>query len=123
MWSHDPEEWRPINHACDPNTWLEGLDIVARRAIRRGEELTIEYATFCGPAMAPFDCHCGAVHCRRTIRGSDHLLPVIRTIYAEHASDFVRNAWRDISTPVCNGSIEFLDGAPSWTSAREESRS
>ena len=46
MWSDDPEDWRPINHACDPNTWLDGLDLVARRDIRPGEELTVDYATF-----------------------------------------------------------------------------
>ena len=34
-WSVDPDEWRPINHSCDPNTWLVGLDLVARRTISR----------------------------------------------------------------------------------------
>ena len=23
LWSDDPEQWRPINHSCDPNTWLQ----------------------------------------------------------------------------------------------------
>ena len=64
----EPEKWEPINHSCDPNTWLEGLNTFARysvyllywykstntdsegparRRIARGEELTIDYATFC----------------------------------------------------------------------------
>lgn len=30
-WSDDPREWLPINHACDPNTWLDGLNLVAKR--------------------------------------------------------------------------------------------
>jgi D-alanine-D-alanine ligase len=94
-WSDNPDDWRPVNHSCDPNTWLDGLDLVARRDIAAGEELTVEYATFCGPAMAPFECHCGAPDCRRVILGSDHLLPAIRERYGDHVSDFVRAAWHN----------------------------
>jgi D-alanine-D-alanine ligase len=101
LWSDNPDDWRPLNHSCDPNTWLEGLDLVARRNIALGEELTIDYATFCGPMMSPFACHCGALDCRRVILGSDHLLPAIRQRYGEHVSDFVRNAWHTTSPPWC----------------------
>ncbi len=94
QWSDNPEEWRPLNHACDPNTWLDGLNLVARRDIACGEELTVDYATFCGSAMAEFACQCGAADCRQIIRGSDHLLPELRERYGEHVSDYVRAAWR-----------------------------
>lgn len=96
VWSPNPDDWRPLNHSCDPNTWLEGLNLVARRDITADEELTVEYATFCGPAMAAFECHCRAPECRATIRGSDYLLPTIRRRYAGHVSDFVRSAWTAI---------------------------
>jgi D-alanine-D-alanine ligase-like ATP-grasp enzyme len=94
MWSADPGDWRPINHACDPNTWLDGLDLVARRDMGLGEELTIDYATFCGSAMAAFECQCGSPDCRRVVLGTDHLLPMIRERYGDHVSDFVRDTWR-----------------------------
>jgi D-alanine-D-alanine ligase len=97
LWSENPDDWRPINHACDPNTWLEGLDLVARRDIVEGEELTADYATFCGPAMAGFECRCGAPECRGVILGTDYLLPEIRRRYSGHVSDFVRSAWLDAS--------------------------
>ena len=96
-WSDNPEEWRPINHACDPNTWLDGLDLVARREVAAGEELTVDYATFSGPMMSPFECQCGSPHCRKIIAGSDHLLPEIRERYGNHVSDFVRTAWQNSS--------------------------
>jgi D-alanine-D-alanine ligase len=93
LWSETPDDWRPINHACDPNTWLEGLNLVARRDIAEGEELTADYATFCGPAMGGFECQCGAPDCRGIILGTDYLLPQIRESYGGHVSDFVRSAW------------------------------
>lgn len=47
-WSEDPNQWDPINHSCDPNTWLDGgLNTVARIPIKVGDELTLDYATFC----------------------------------------------------------------------------
>src|SRR5262245_17355356 len=37
------------NHSCDPNLWWEGpYDLVARRDIAAGEELTNDYATSAG---------------------------------------------------------------------------
>ncbi len=69
MWSQNPEDWRPLNHSCDPNTELLGLDLVARRPIAADEALSVDYATFCGPDMTPFVCGCGAPGCRREISG------------------------------------------------------
>ncbi len=92
IWSPDAAEWRPINHSCDPNVWLEGLDMVARRDIASGEELTMDYATFCGPEMKPFDCLCPSPLCRDVIRGTDYLLPELRERYGDHVSPYVRNA-------------------------------
>ncbi len=95
LWSDNPADWRPINHSCAPNTWLDGLDLVARREIAAGEELTVDYATFCGSAMSAFECQCGAADCRQVILGSDHLLPVIRERYRDHVSDYVQMAWHN----------------------------
>jgi D-alanine-D-alanine ligase len=88
MWSDDPREWRPVNHACDPNAWLEGLDVVARRPIARGEEILLDYATFYDERMPPFACGCGAEECRRVIRGEDYLLDLVAR-YEGHLSDHV----------------------------------
>ena len=95
LWSENPEHWRPVNHSCDPNTWLEGLDLVARRNIKSGEQLTVDYSTFCGPSMTPFDCSCNAAGCRRVIRGTDFQLPGVRERYGDHVSDFIRFVSRE----------------------------
>ena len=87
-WSPDPEHWRPINHACDPSAWLEGLDVVARRDIRAGEEITLEYATFYDERMPDFPCGCGSPACRGTIRGDDWGLEALAA-YGDHMSDHI----------------------------------
>lgn len=89
-WSRDPEEWKPINHSCDPNAWFEGLDIVARRRIKKGDEITLDYATFYNEQMPSFECACPSSVCRGTIRGKDYLEDFVER-YSGHVSDYVRN--------------------------------
>ena len=53
---------RFINHACKPNCWFEVVDttiwIRASRSIRKGEELTYDYATV-GERTIPCRCRRG----------------------------------------------------------------
>jgi D-alanine-D-alanine ligase len=88
-WSDDPEHWKPINHCCDPTAWLSGLNLVARKRIAAGTEITMDYATFCNEAMEEFDCACGAVNCRRVIRGTDYKEDFMDS-YGDHVSDYIR---------------------------------
>ena len=88
-WSREPDEWKPINHSCDPNAWFEGLDIVARKRIKKGDEITLDYATFHNEQMPAFACRCDSAGCRGTIRGEDYLEDFVAA-YADHISDYVR---------------------------------
>jgi hypothetical protein len=90
MWSSDPEQWKPINHSCDPNAWLEGLNLTARRRIAAGEQITLDYGTFCNESLEPFTCTCGSAECRGMIRGTDYLSAHIGR-YNGHVSDYVRS--------------------------------
>ncbi len=69
LWDENPSEWAPQNHSCDPNTTYDGLNVVAVRDIRKGEELTLDYASFLDENMEPFQCQCGAKNCRGLISG------------------------------------------------------
>jgi len=92
MWSDRVEDWRPLNHSCDPNAWFAeggGLDVVARRDIAAREQVTMDYATYCGENMTSFDCICGSPGCRRIIRGTDYKDPLIRQRYGTHMSHYV----------------------------------
>lgn len=95
LWSDDPEDWRPLNHSCDPNSWLDGLNLVARRGIAAGEQITVDYGTFCNESLETFACGCGSAECRGTIRGTDFREPFIAR-YGEHLSDYVRGKRRRV---------------------------
>jgi hypothetical protein len=70
LWDDNPSGWAPQNHSCHPNTAYQGLDIVALRDIPKGEELTLDYASFLDEEhMEPFQCRCGAPNCRGLITG------------------------------------------------------
>ena len=58
-----------INHSCDPNLYtmiLKGhILYMSRRAIRAGEELTVDYRF--SDEIEDVPCKCGSKHCRGTI--------------------------------------------------------
>lgn len=69
LWDDNPSNWAPQNHSCDPNTAYNGLNVIASRPIAKGEELTLNYASFLDENMEPFTCQCGAYNCSRWITG------------------------------------------------------
>lgn len=98
LWSRNPAEWMPLRHACDPNAWLDGLDLVARRAIAPGEAITVDYATFRNEIMDAFICDCGAPDCRGVIHGTDYR-EVFVARYGDHISDYVRTKRQSLPAP------------------------
>lgn len=71
-------EWY-FNHSCDGNLGFNrDGDFVARRNIRRGEELTYDYGLAESNPRFKMNCSCGSAHCRRKISGSDWKNSVFR---------------------------------------------
>jgi D-alanine-D-alanine ligase len=97
MWSPDSDEWKPINHSCDPNAWNQGLNVVARRDILAGEEICMDYAAFTGyfPEMKSFDCSCKSSECRRVITGLDILKPEVALKYRGHMTSYMEQKARE----------------------------
>ena len=69
LWDLQPEEWSPQNHSCDANCEYKGLNVITNRDIKKGEELTLDYAQFLDHTMEPFECQCGSSKCRGLIQG------------------------------------------------------
>lgn len=81
-----------FNHSCDPNCWFEpgnSHNLIARRDIQPGEELTFDYAMSEAHEW-PFDileaCLCSADKsiCRKVVRCGDWQLPELQERYRGH---------------------------------------
>ena len=68
---HDPYFYGKLLHSCDPNTYVElaSRRFVARRTIRPGEYITLDYARTEDTLFRTFPCHCGAANCRGEVAG------------------------------------------------------
>ena len=86
LWDEDPSEWAPQNHSCDPNTAFDGLNVLAIKEIKNGEELTLDYAQFLDENMEPFQCRCGSANCRGLIMGVPENSLTVREKYMNKES-------------------------------------
>jgi uncharacterized protein len=86
------------NHSCDPNTWHVGpYEIAARRDIRAGDEVTIDYGTNSGAPSFSMPCNCGSVFCRHEISSEDWRRPELQGRYGDH---WVPALWERIQRSV-----------------------
>ncbi len=64
-----------MNHSCDPNIWMtDEITWVARRDIRKDDEVTADFAMYWGPdgdGWAEWACHCGSKLCRKAFTTRD----------------------------------------------------
>ena len=74
-----------VNHSCDPNC---GLDFAGDRIylksikpIKRGEELTFDYATSQNSFPFRFHCRCGSVQCRGEIGDYNEIPAPLKAYY------------------------------------------
>lgn len=79
-----------INHSCDPNTFTRIVDgdhpfieVIARRNIKAGEELTFDYASLERETVTKTKCKCLKGNCRGSIHGYKDLPDDIAKRYRE----------------------------------------
>ncbi len=79
-----------LNHSCDPNVILDtdGMVMIARRDIEKGEELSFFYPSTEWEMQAPFICLCGATNCIHVVAGA-RFLP-LSTLESHYLSKHVR---------------------------------
>lgn len=59
-----PEKY--VNHSCEPNTIVKNYSDVARKDIKKGEEITGNFLEE-GSLEVPFNCNCGSENCKGNI--------------------------------------------------------
>lgn len=73
------------NHGCDPTLWWAGpYELIARRDIAAGEELTNDYATSTADPAFRMPCACGSALCRGMVTGDDWRRADLRSRYGDH---------------------------------------
>ncbi len=90
MWDLEPSDWKPINHSCDPNSWMDGLNLTARRDISDGEEITMDYATMYTTDGPNFNCLCGSPLCRGRWKPDDFMQDWFEERYGHHVTEHVK---------------------------------
>lgn len=78
-----------INHSCDSSLWFkDAFTLTARKDIKEGEEITVDYALFESNDgyVAIEECHCGAASCRHKITADDWRRKNVQEMYKDHFS-------------------------------------
>lgn len=104
-----------INHCCDANGGLQdSTTLVARRAIKEGEEVTMDYATVNSGAIGAdfsdnFRCRCGSPACRGLVSSADWERPELVELYWPYFPPFMKELIRS------RGLVPKRDHAPQAT--------
>ncbi|HRY27864.1 MAG TPA: SET domain-containing protein-lysine N-methyltransferase [Candidatus Moranbacteria bacterium] len=92
-----PQHW--MNHSCNPNAGFRGqIFVVAMRKIRKGEEITFDYAMVMYPDKSGksncyfrMKCECGSKNCRGYITEDDWEIPELQKKYDGYFQWFIQN--------------------------------
>jgi len=86
-----------INHSCDGNSWYNGDEkLVACRFIKKGEEITYDYALTESHLSFKLQCFCGKPNCRGTITGDDWKIEELREKYNGHFLEYINKKGKNV---------------------------
>ncbi|MFN3604827.1 MAG: S-adenosylmethionine decarboxylase [Leptonema sp. (in: bacteria)] len=95
-----------LNHSCSPNAGIDGdIKIVALKDINVGEEITIDYATIFFNENH-FICNCGSKNCRKSIHGTDILIPELQKRYNQYIASWLQKKI-DIKPETIASKLDF----------------
>ena len=79
-----------FNHSCEPNAGINGhLLMVAMKDIKKGEEITYDYAMTDADFDYSFKCRCGVKNCRKVITTRDWKIPALQRKYKGYFSWYI----------------------------------
>lgn len=72
------------NHACDPNSGIDSdMNLIARRFIKKGEEIFWDYSTSMLEREWTMKCMCGSPFCRHVILDFDLIPRHVQNLYLQ----------------------------------------
>ena len=91
---------RLINHSCEPNCGIKKLfQVVAMRAIAKGEEITWDYEMTERSSWWRMRCRCGAAGCRKVIGSYSRMPAGVRRKYRGYISAWLLRGTRKRRSP------------------------
>jgi SET domain-containing protein len=81
-----------LNHSCNPNCGFKGqLDLVAMRNIKKGEEVSLDYAMAVTSPILLFKalCTCNAIDCRKHLTSNDWKIPTLQKRYRGYFQPYI----------------------------------
>ncbi|MBI4146303.1 SET domain-containing protein-lysine N-methyltransferase, partial [Candidatus Woesearchaeota archaeon] len=94
-----------LNHSCDPNCFIdfENLNLVAKKCILQGEELTYNYNTSEYDLIqvtpnSSFHCTCCSKNCIQFVRGFRYLPPHSKKDLESFLSPFLKKKLKEETT-------------------------
>jgi hypothetical protein len=107
-----------INHSCQPTVGFSGqVTLVTLQDVKKGEEITMDYATCVASDDGAFvmKCGCGARGCRGIVTGQDWKLPEVQHRLLPYFQPFLQErvrrqaSLRLPSEPVNSDRVKTLD--------------
>ncbi|KQV20639.1 lysine methyltransferase [Pseudomonas sp. Root329] len=83
---YDPRFCGLLRHSCDPNVFLDmsELWLWALKDIKKGDRLTMDYASTEDKLLRQFACQCGSFDCRGWITGYDESPNADGQLFLQH---------------------------------------
>ena len=79
---HPDEPFIYSNHSCDPNSGIDrNMNLIARRFIKKGEEIFWDYSTSMLERDWTMKCTCGSPFCRHVVLDFDLIPRHVQNLY------------------------------------------
>ncbi len=79
-----------LNHCCSPSAGIKGRNrIVAMRSLKKGDEVTIDYALTETYPLWHMKCHCKAKNCRKVVKPYQDMPGWRMKKYVDYTSKYI----------------------------------
>lgn len=81
-----------LNHSCNPTAGVKGRNaIVAIRPLKKGDEVTIDYALSETFPLWHMKCNCKSTNCRHIVKPYQDLSPQRQKKYIDYTAQYIKD--------------------------------